>query len=154
MNNWDDLLLTGGFAPRDRLLRGLTLEQVSARPHGAAHSIYEELWHAAMCQKLTLDQDRAALARWEQATHFPASAAPESQDAWDELVLMFLNYSERAVRLADDETWLESPGADDPSGTWRNTLEWLAVHSAYHMGKIVLLRELLGLWPRPASEAV
>ena len=145
MNNWDDLLLTGGFAPRARVLRGLTLEQVGARPHGAPHSIYQELWHTAMCQKLTLDEGTVALDQWELEEHFPTSAAPVSQAEWDQLVTDFLAYSERAVRQAEDKAWLDLPEGDGTTWTWRNGLEFLAVHNAYHMGKIVSLRQLLGV---------
>ncbi len=34
-DQFDDLFLSGVFAPRQVLLRGLTLEQVGARPTGA-----------------------------------------------------------------------------------------------------------------------
>lgn len=37
--------------------------------------------------------------------------------------------------------------------TWRDALEFLAVHSAYHLGKIVLLRQLIGAWPPPRASA-
>lgn len=147
MNNWDDLLLTGGFAPRARLLRGLTLEQVGARPHGAPHSIYGELWHAAMCQKILLEGGTAALGAWAYKDHFPKNAAPESQAEWDDLVALFLSNSERAVRQADDEVWLESLESAEWGWTWRNALEFLAVHTAYHLGKIVLLRQVMDFWP-------
>ena len=56
MNDWDDLLLTGGFAPRASIFAGLTLEQVAERPNGVSHSIYQELWHAAMALKISLDE--------------------------------------------------------------------------------------------------
>jgi uncharacterized damage-inducible protein DinB len=151
MNSWEHLFLTGEFAPRAHILDGLTLEQVSVRPAGAPHSIYEELWHAAAWQKLTLDGDEAALKRWEAGEPFPEHPAPESLAAWDELVEMFLGYSERAVRLARDESWLESPETERNS--WRVGLESLAVHNAYHMGKIVLLRQLLGIWSPPPDDA-
>ena len=29
----------------------------------------------------------------------------------------------------------------------RDAAEFLAVHSAYHLGRVVLLRQLLGAWP-------
>lgn len=45
-DQYDDLFLSGVFAPRAALLRGLTLEQVSVVPQGASHSIYRELSHA------------------------------------------------------------------------------------------------------------
>ena len=153
MNNWDDLLLTGGFSPRDRLLRGLTLTQVGARPQGAPHSIFQELWHAAMCQKILLGGGTAALAMWPHEEHFPKSPAPKNQSEWDDLVTMFLGYSERAVRGADDAAWLdlESPETEW-AWTWRNGLEFLAVHSAHHLGKILLLRQIMGLWPPPPDD--
>lgn len=153
MNNWDDLLLTGGFAPQVRLLRGLTLEHVGARPYGAPHSIYQELWHTAMCQKRTLEGGTAALNDWPFEDHFPKNPAPESQSEWDGLVTMFLTDSERAVRQADDAVWLESPERAETEWTWRNGLEFLAVHTAYHLGKVVLLRQLMNLWPPPAADA-
>ena len=65
----------------------------------------------------------------------------------------FLFLSERAVELAEDEAWLAAEeGADNPGFTWRNALEQLAVHNAYHLGKIVSLRQVLGCWtPRPTT---
>lgn len=149
MNHWKFLFLTGEFAPREHILKGLTLEQVSTRPAGAPHSIFEELWHAATWQKLTLDQDSKALKRLETGGQFSERSEPESQAEWDDLVAMFLAYSERAAQLAEDEAWLESPATEH--NTWRVELECLAVHNAYHMGKIVLLRQMMGIW-EPASD--
>lgn len=151
MNNWDDLLLTGGFVPRARLLSGLTLAQVGAQPHGAPHSIYGELWHAAMCQKILLEGGTAALEAWPFEDHFPKDEAPASQGAWDELVAAFLAESARAVRRGDDTAWLESLENADYDWTWRNVLEFLTMHSAYHLGKIVSLRQILGAWPPPSA---
>lgn len=154
MNTWKQLFLTGEFAPRAHILAGLTLEQVGARPAGAPHSIYEELWHAQEWQRLTLDRDEAAYERWEQGGQFPPQPAPEDERAWRELVRSFLAYSERAVERSGDETWLETDETEQlPGFTWRNALEHLAVHSAYHMGKIVLLRQLLGVWSPPPDDA-
>ena len=154
MNTWKHLFLTGEFAPRAHILSGLTLEQVGVRPAGAPHSIYEELWHAAEWQRLTLDRDAAALERWERGEQFPSRPGPENEAAWQELVGSFIAHSERAVRLSQDEAWLETDETDAlPGFTWRNALEHLSVHSAYHMGKIVLLRQLLGSWSPPPEDA-
>jgi uncharacterized damage-inducible protein DinB len=146
-NNWDDLLLTGGFAPRESIFAGLTLEQVSARPNEVPHSIYQELWHAAMALKISLDEGRAALERWPYAQHFPLSSAPTNQKEWDDLVSMFLTYSRRAVTLAKDESWLNAPEPEYPQSRWRDGLEFLAVHTAYHMGKVICLRQVMKIWP-------
>jgi uncharacterized damage-inducible protein DinB len=146
-NNWDDLLLTGGFAPRESIFTGLTLEQVAARPNEVPHSIYQELWHAAMVLKISLDEGRAALERWPYAQHFPLSSAPTNQKEWDDLVSMFLTYSKRAVTLAKDESWLNAPEPEYPQSRWRDGLEFLAVHTAYHMGKVICLRQVMKIWP-------
>jgi hypothetical protein len=147
MNDWDDLLLSGGFAPRETMLAGLTLEQVAARPSEVPHNIYQEPWHAAMVLKVSLDEGRAALERWPYEHHFPVASAPTNQQEWDDLVEMFLTYSKRAVFLAEDESWLNAPEPEYPQSNWRDALEFLAVHTAYHLGKIVCLRQVMKIWP-------
>ncbi len=146
MNDWDDLLLTGGFAPRESIFAGLTLEQVGERPNEVPHSIYQELWHAAMALKISLDEGRVALERWPYAQHFPLSSAPVNQQEWDDLVAMFLTYSRRAVTLAKNESWLNAQEPEYPQSTWRDALEFLAVHTAYHLGKVICLRQIMKIW--------
>lgn len=146
MTVWKQLFIDGEFAARARILGGLTPQQAGLRPAGSPHSIYEELWHAATWQHIVLRQDEAAFSRWEAEGRFPPTPAPEDETAWLELVDTFLNDSAHAVELAEDDAWLATEGdVDNPGFTWRNALEVLAVHSAYHMGKIVLLRQQLGL---------
>jgi len=153
VNNWHHLFLTGEFAPREHILAGLTLMDAGTRPTGAPHSIFEELWHAAEWQRLVLERDDAALKRWERGAQFPPGPAPESEAAWSALVDSFLESSGRAVRLSKDEAWLESDETErHPGVTWRNALECLVSHNAYHMGKIVLLRQLLGVWSPPPDD--
>ncbi len=151
MNDWDDLLLTGGVAPRETIVAELTSEQGQARPGQVPHSIYQELWHAAMVLKITLDDGRAALERWPYEQHFPLSSAPADQQAWDHLVSVFLTYSRRAVTLSEDQDWLNATEPGSPHSTWRDGLEFLAVHTTY-LGKIVGLRQSMNLWP-PAHAA-
>lgn len=93
------------------------------------------------------------LAAWPYAEHFPVSPSPASQREWNDLVEMFLRDSEHAVVLADDAAWLEAPEHVQTDWTWRNSLEFLTMHNAYHLGKIVSLRQVLGLWPPPERAA-
>jgi uncharacterized damage-inducible protein DinB len=146
MNDWDDLLLTGGFAPRESIFTGLTLEQVGARPNEVPHSIYQELWHAAMALKISLDEGRESLEHWAYAEHFPLSSSPANQQEWDDLVEIFMTYSRRAVTLSKDENWLNAPEPRYPQSNWRDALEFLAVHTAYHMGKVICLRQVMNIW--------
>lgn len=150
-DRWDDLFLSGAFAPREILLGGLTLQQVSARPDGVNNSIYQELWHVTTANRISLDDGRMALGGWPHAQHFPSSPAPASLAEWHDLVASYLEVSQQAVKLSHDHDWLETlePGLEELDLRWRDCLAFLAVHSAYHMGKIVTLRQLLGTWPPP-----
>ncbi len=55
MHILEHLFLVGEFAERSRLLSGLTLEQVTLRPEGASHSIYDELWHIVLYQQSIIE---------------------------------------------------------------------------------------------------
>ncbi len=150
MNTWEQLLLTGEFAPREHILGGLTLEQVGARPAGAPHSIYEELFHVARWQRSMLASARGG-EPIPPDPDWPANPAPPDENSWTGLVGDFLAGSEEAVVLGN-----QTKRHDDvlPEGrTVRERLEHLTVHSVYHLGKIVLLRQLLGIWSPPPDDA-
>lgn len=145
MSKWRHLFIDGEFSARSRLLSGLTFEQATMRPPGAPHSIYDELWHASQWQSAVVRRDAAAAAQCEiEGQQFP-SAPPESEHLWEELVAAFLAGAEQAVAWGDspDELAKEvSPGV-----TFADALESLAVHNAYHLGKIAALRQAIGAWP-------
>ena len=60
MGQWEHLFRDGEFISRARLLSGLTLEQVSMRPPGVPHTIYEELWHTTKWQSIVVQCDDRA----------------------------------------------------------------------------------------------
>ena len=142
MHILEHLFLVGEFTPRTRLLSGLTLEQVTLCPDGTSHSIYEELWHVVAYQQSILEPGAPAGER------FP-SAVPEHEDQWHDLVRVFLNGARAAAALgqAPDRLALEvTPGV-----TLADELNCVAMHNAYHLGKIVALRQRMGAWPPPAA---
>jgi hypothetical protein len=144
MSNWEHLFLTGEFPARADLLSGLTLEQVTLRPAGASHSIYEELWHAAGYQRTVVERDQAA------GDYYP-SAGPEHEQQWHDLVQQFLEGAQAAVAWAQapDRLAMEA----EPGVTMGDELHSVAVHNAYHLGKIVALRQRIGAWPPKAATA-
>ena len=143
MDIWEHLFLTGEFPARAHLLSGLTLEQVTLRPDGASHSIYEELWHAAGYQRFIVEREQAA------GDHYP-SAAPEHEQQWHDLVQQFLEGAQAAVAYAQapDRLALEV----EPGVTMADELQCVAIHNAYHLGKIVALRQRIGAGPPKAGE--
>src|ERR1044072_7961153 len=142
MSNWEHLFLTGEFPARANLLSGLTLEQVTLRPDGASHSIYEELWHAAGDQRSIVERVQA------DGEYYP-SAPPEHEQQWHDLVQQFLEGAQAAV------AWAQAPDRlameVEPGVTMADELHSVAVHNAYHLGKIVALRQRIGAWPPKAA---
>ncbi len=142
-------------APPSHILEGLSQEIVHRVPQNAPHSIYEELWHITFWQQITLD--------WigGMETPYPASARdgfPTVLDAereyWEQLCARFLAGNAQASSAARDQSRLEKPvrcpsrpGHAVRVMTVREQLESLGAHNAYHFGRIVLMRQLLGAWP-------
>ena len=147
MGHWEHLFIDGEFMSRARLLSGLTIEQVSVRPRGLPHTIYEELWHTTKWQSIVVRCDEsAAAALIDGGQQFP-SEAPGNERMWEDLVSEFLAGSETAVELGRSRDALMKEVR--PGVTLAEELESLAVHNAYHLGKIVALRQVIDAWPPP-----
>jgi uncharacterized damage-inducible protein DinB len=152
--------LTGASAaaPPAHILEGASSELAHRTIPGAPHTIYQELWHIAFWQQITLD--------WIYGTEtpFPAHAAagfPSEADvmreSWDQLCQRFLHSSQEAAAVTREPQKLDQsircpsrPGAPVRIMSVREQLESLVAHNGYHFGRIVLLRQLNQAWP-PAS---
>lgn len=143
MNNLEHLFLVGEFPERSRLLSGLSLEQVTLRPEGASHSIYEELWHLVGYQQSILTSS-------DPNGEFYPSAALEPERQWHDLVALFLEGARAAAALELEPERLAAEV--EPGVTLADELNSVAVHSAYHFGKIVALRQRMCAWP-PSAES-
>ena len=138
MHILEHLFLAGEFIERAHLLSGLTLEHVTLCPNGASHSIYEELWHVVAYQQSIIEPGDPAGER------FP-SAAPEHEHQWHDLVRRFLDGARAAAALGQTPERLALEV--EPGLTLADDLNCVAVHNAYHLGKIVALRQRIGAWP-------
>ena len=145
MDILEHLFLFGEFAERAHLLSGLTLEQVTLRPEGVAHSIYEELWHLVGYQ-----QSIIAPGGPPPDDLFPTTV-PEHENQWHQLVQLFLTGARAATDLGQTPARLAEEV--EPGVTLADELNSVAVHNAYHFGKIVALRQRIGAWPPRASDA-
>jgi uncharacterized damage-inducible protein DinB len=144
-------------APPAHILDGLESEVAHRAIEGAPHTIYQELWHIAFWQQVTMD--------WVNGieTPFPVHASagfPQEKDRepWDQLRQRFLRDNQQAAAVARDRGKLEQsircpsrPGAPVRIMSVREQLESLAAHNAYHFGRIVLLRQLCRAWPPPSG---
>ena len=142
MHILEHLFLVGEFPARDLLLSGLTLEQVTLCPDGASHSIYEELWHAVGYQQSVIESTHAA------GDLYP-TAPPEHEHQWHDLVRVFLDGARAAAAMGQTPERLALEV--EPGVTMADELNSVAVHNAYHLGKIVALRQRIGAWPPTAA---
>jgi uncharacterized damage-inducible protein DinB len=147
------------FTPPSHILEGLREELAHRVVAGAPRSVYEELWHIAFWQQVTLE--------WIAGVETPYPERPEGafpgpvdleQESWGELCERFFAGLRKAGDAALDAMRLEveircpsRPGQPVRVMTVREQLESLAAHNAYHLGRIVLLRQLLGAWPPPSG---
>jgi uncharacterized damage-inducible protein DinB len=141
MHILEHLFLVGEFPERARLLSGLTLEQVTQRPDGATHSIYEELWHVVLYQQSIVEPGVPA----DPSDELFPSAPPEHEHQWHDLVGVFLKGARTAADLGQAPERLAQEVS--PGWTLADELGCVAIHNAYHLGKIVALRQRIGAWP-------
>lgn len=142
MHILEHLFLVGEFPERSRLLSGLTLKQVTQCPADASHSIYEELWHVVAYQQSIIEPGDPAGER------FPTTV-PEHEHQWHDLVRKFLDGARVAAALGQEPERLALEV--EPGVTLADELNSVAVHNAYHLGKIVALRRRIGAWPPVAT---
>jgi uncharacterized damage-inducible protein DinB len=166
MNELAQALIAESYAASPaHILEGLTDDLAHRELPNVPHTIYAELWHLAFWQQITLD--------WIADTETPYPENPSagfppkthtgpwqesSQESWEQLRQRFLRGAEQAAAAAQETTRLDHPvrcpsrpGAPIRTMSVRDQLLSLAAHNAYHLGRIVLLRQLLQAWPPPSG---
>ena len=150
-------LLTDTFAyiPPARALESLTVDAAERRIPGASHSIAEivahldfwQRWFCARCEGTDEPMVTSAASGW------PGVAA----GSWKQLEEQFLAGLERTAALGDDASRLEqrvTPAIQFPplaNYTLRDALVHVATHNAHHLGQVIVLRQVMGLWPPPSG---
>ena len=145
-------------APPSHIVENLTEDLAHWSVARAPHTIYAEVWHTALWQEITLDWVRGVETPCPKraALGFPSDEQARAEP-WAALCRRFLAGAEQAAAIADGtevERLIRCPSpAGKPTRTMtvREQLESLAAHSAYHLGRVVLLRQLLGNWPPPSG---
>jgi uncharacterized damage-inducible protein DinB len=146
-------------APPSHIVENLTEEQAHARVAGAAHSIYAEVWHAAYWQEVMLGRvhGRETPSPDHNSVSFPTEEQVRAE-SWEDLAARFLRGVEEAAAIADGDVEklqqvVRCPSPSNPQRrmTIVEQLESFAAHNAYHLGRVVLLRQMLGNWPPPSG---
>jgi len=136
----------------ERAFEGLTWRQAGVSVPGSPHTIWQLLKH------LNYWQDRF-ISRIEGMKVLPAKtsddgwkfdAAPEDEATYKrELgkLLTGINYMTETMLPEADNLY-------DSKGDYKNgfsVIQSMASHISYHLGEVVMLRRMAGLWPPPSG---
>ena len=140
----------GAHARARSVLEAIELAQLGVRPNVAPHSVFEELWHLVYWQDFLLAWAAGERRAYPEhaAESFPDTQAPADLSEARDLTRRFLEGINKASALAASGD-LDRKVLDEH--TLRSLLETLLAHNSYHLGRIVLLRQLIGIWPPPSG---
>jgi hypothetical protein len=141
-------------ASLDAAVAGLPEDARGRVPTGLPYSPWQLLEHLRIAQHDILDFCRNPA--YEELSwpddYWPAAAAPPSAAAWDESIRQFGRDRAELQALAREPA--TDLSARIPHGTGQTYLRELllaADHAAYHVGELVVVRRLLGVWPGPGG---
>ncbi len=149
------LIETLAHIPPAGALEHLTTDEAERRVPGANHSIAEVVAHMNFWASWFCDRCEGAAAPMvtSAATGWP-QVAPGT---WSELHRQFLSTLERAAALGAEPSRLAAPIAPTiefpplANFTIRDALVHMATHNAHHLGQVIILRQVMGLWPPPSG---
>jgi uncharacterized damage-inducible protein DinB len=138
------------------VLDGLTADQAQAKPHGLPHSIAEIVAHVCYWQEWF---NACAVAGFTGIVEHAADGwPPVPPNGWEAIRTRYLHSVEEAKRIAAESGSLGDsllpPGVQIPAlakDSRGSGILQAAVHSGHHLGQIITMRQLMGLWPPPAG---
>jgi len=133
----------------DDAVEGIPPQLQGVRPEGLPYSPWQLLEHIRITQRDILDfcRDPAYESPKWPDDYWPKSIVPTTPEAWAESVAAFRADRSALERLIADPTL--DLFAKIPHGqgqTYLREVVLVADHSAYHVGEVVAVRRLLGVW--------
>jgi DinB superfamily len=140
--SWED-----SHAGFDAAVEGVPEEFRGKR--AGAHSPWELVEHLRRAQHDILDFSRNKdyeEMEWPN-DYWPTSPAPSSTAEWDKSIEAFRKDREAMRQLALDKTIDLTARIPHGNGqTYMREILLAADHTAYHVGQLILVRQLLGIW--------
>ena len=133
----------------DRAVKGIPLKLTGKLPPGAEHTIWQLVEHLRIAQADILEFTLSTTykeKKWPD-DYWPASAAPRTASAWTKSIASYRR-DRKAFQRFTANTKLDLL-EKIPHGTGQTYLREIlltADHAAYHIGQIVALRRVLGIW--------
>jgi hypothetical protein len=141
---WEDAHV--GF---DKAVDGIPAELRGTRPSNLPYSPWRLIEHLRITQHDILEfcrNPKYKELKWPD-DYWPASDAPPSARAWDESIRLFREDRKALQQLAADpavDLTARIPHGDGQ--TYLRELILAADHAAYHIGELIIVRRLLGIW--------
>ena len=133
----------------DDAVQGVPPEMQGVRSERLPYSLWELLEHMRVTQHDILDfcRDPAYEAPKWPDDYWPKNTMPPSPASWQESVAAFRADRDTLARfIADPLLDLYAKIPHGEGQTYLREVVLVADHSAYHLGEIVALRRLLGVW--------
>ena len=138
------------------ILDGLTPEQAHAKPHGLPHSIAGIVAH--MCYWQEWFNECVSTGFTGIAQHAVDGWPAVPPDGWDAVRTRYQRALQEAMRIAAESDSLGDPllppNVKLPSLAKESRGSGIlqaALHSGHHLGQIITMRRLMGLWPPPGG---
>jgi hypothetical protein len=133
----------------DAAIAGIPPDRRGSAPSGLPYSPWQLIEHLRITQHDILDFCRNP--KYEEMNwpddYWPADTAPPSADAWDESIRRFREDRDALKALAaDPQIDLAATIPHGTAQTYLRELLLVADHSAYHVGELIVVRRLLGIW--------
>ncbi len=132
----------------DGVVDGWPAKLRGTKPRGAPHTAWQLVEHLRICQWDILDFCRNPKYKempFEQ--YWPKTTAPPNRAAWEKSLRRFRADCKAMQKLVTNpKTDLYAPIAWGSGQTILREAVLVADHNAYHIGQLVLLRRLLGIW--------
>jgi uncharacterized damage-inducible protein DinB len=149
------LIETYAHIPPARAIEALSAEEAERHIASGPHSIAEIVAHMNFWQEWFCSR---AEGKAEPVVRHAALGWPVVvPGAWPDIHQRFLAGLQRAAALGGDPAHLAAPVSPaieyEPLAhyTVGDVLVHVGTHNAHHLGQIILLRQLMGLWPPPSG---
>jgi DinB superfamily len=134
----------------DEAVKGVPIAKAGERPPACPHSPWELLEHLRIAQHDILKFSEGPgwkSPKWPEG-YWPKSPKPAGAAEWRQSVSAFrADLGAFGKLLHKRAAGLEEPFAWGDGQTLLREALLIADHNAYHIGQLVLVRRMLGIWP-------
>jgi uncharacterized damage-inducible protein DinB len=132
-----------------RAVEDLELKDVGRKPESFPHTIWELVEHIRIAQHDIVAFSQSAdytSPSWPEG-YWPSSEKPESQIQWDKSLAAVKNGQQIMIKMInnDEKDVLEPIPHGDGQTLFREAM-LIVDHNSYHIGQIVQMRRVMGIW--------